>query len=136
VLNGNRYTRTLNSYDGVVDVAGCCRSRDDGIRGFRVGREFGDCDEGWIYPGGGSELHFPGHEWQINKQFAFVGNGRQWGKNNLRRAHRRPAGTRVKTVELHPFRVRSTPSQTHTHTQTSPSTQPPLSGHTPLTLVC
>lgn len=29
--------------------------------------------EGRIYPGGGSELHFPGHEWQINKQFAFAG---------------------------------------------------------------
>jgi len=64
------------------------------------------------------------------------------GKNNLRRTHRRPAGTRVKTVEQHPFRFRSTPSQTHTHTReralarTNSSVNPPLLPRTSYTSLC
>jgi len=35
-LNGNRYTRTLNSYDRAIDDAGC-GSGDGGGKGFRSG---------------------------------------------------------------------------------------------------
>jgi hypothetical protein len=53
----------------------------------RIKRSIGD-REGWIYPRGGSKLHFPGLEWQINKQFAFAAKGggeSREEKNNLRR---------------------------------------------------
>lgn len=48
---------------------------EEGTTGSRGGRATVELVTGieWIYPGGGSELHFPRHEWQINKQFAFAG---------------------------------------------------------------
>jgi len=100
-----------------------------GVRGFRVGREFGDCDEGWIYPGGGSELHFPGHEWQINKQFAFVGNGRQWGEKQPPARTQTPRGDPSENCRAAPLPRSIYPlSNTHTHTLPSPRTYTPATG--------
>jgi len=72
-LNENRYT-DVKLVKGAVAIRCGWRGGSFTRASWRgIGKGVWD-RERWIYPGGGSELHFPGHEWQINKQFAFVGN--------------------------------------------------------------
>lgn len=109
-LNGSRYTDVK-----LVKEAPFGSSSGEGrvLKGWKG--ESGRPIEGWIYPGGGSKLHFPGHEWQINKQFAFAGRepqrgGPRWGGEKQPPAHTQtPRGESERkrsprsTISPHPF---------------------------------